>query len=106
MHFATLSVHHHGWMSVADVSRRRIVKRTAIDATLPFHNARRSFVSFKLWAHPVLPSSIQAPGLKLVVNALLASIPKIGDVVVICVLIFLIFAIIGATCGTSAPDTS
>ena len=37
----------------------------------------------------------RAPGLKLVVNALLMSIPKIVDVVVVCLLIFLIFAIVG-----------
>merc|ERR1719473_417595 len=35
------------------------------------------------------------PGLKLVVNALLASGPKILDVLVVCLLFFLIFAIIG-----------
>merc|ERR550514_303049 len=35
------------------------------------------------------------PGLKLVVNALLASGPKILDVLVVCLLFFLIFAIVG-----------
>jgi len=37
----------------------------------------------------------RAPGLKRVVNALLFSIPKIVDVLVVCALFFLIFAIVG-----------
>ena len=39
----------------------------------------------------------RAPGLKRVVNALLFSIPKILDVLVVCCLFFLIFAILGIT---------